>query len=162
MVPLLTRRAVLVLAAFSFIAAGIGAQAADDPVAFAKSLYDLPSLWSDVLDKPEAYLAPELKTLVDENGKYDQELDYAIDYDPLVQAQEWEVLDKLTFDVETSTTTSATIKVSFVNFDEDVTVRIDLVLTDKGWRLADVHNSDGGSLVEEITQLNAAAKAVGK
>ena len=53
----------------------------------------------------------------------------------------------------------ATVKASFVNFDRPTTVRFELVKTAEGWRIADLHNSDGASLRQEYQDLNTRAKA---
>ena len=89
----------------------------------------------------------------------DDELDYAIDYDPLIQAQDWETLQNLAVTVEEESKSAAKEHVSFDNFGQPTSVTLDLALTGKGWRLADVVNADGGSLVQEYSALNAAGKA---
>lgn len=159
MIQTFIRRAAIGFAAFLLVAMLTPARAADDPIAFAKSLYALQSLWSDVLADPTRYLTDDFAKVVAENDKYNDNLDYAVDYDPLAQAQDWEELDEMTFALEKSAATTATVKVDFTNFDAATTVRLDLEKTGKGWRLADLHNADGGSLVEEYDGLNAAGKA---
>ena len=154
-----TRRAVLAVAAALIAATLAPAGAADDPIAFAKSLYALQSLWSDVLAEPAKYLTEDFAKVVADNDKYNDDLDYAVDYDPLAQAQDWDQLENQIFVLETSGTDTATVKVDFTNFDATTTVHLDLHHTDKGWRLADLHNADGGSLLKEYAGLNAAGKA---
>jgi hypothetical protein len=155
---LFTRRHVLGAGA-ALIAAGFlpdFALAADDPVAFARSLYALENLWSDITADDEAmakYLDPKLAALVAANYAKD-DFESAIDYDPLVQAQDFDQV-KPTFKVEGNNGKEAGVRSTFRNFDETTTIVLNLVMTPKGWRLADIHNGDGGSLVQEITELNA-------
>lgn len=156
----LTRRAFLATAAAAASAAALPAFGqADDAVAFVKSLYKLKALWSDVEANRLQYLTPDFAALIDENDKYSNELDYAVDYDPLVQAQDWDVLKDFKLTLESSAGGKAKVKVSFVNFDQATTVRLDLVKTADGWRVADLYNSDGASLRQEYQDLNTQAKA---
>jgi hypothetical protein len=156
----LTRRSVLAFAATVAAAAALPALAqADDALAFVRSLYKLKALWSDVEANRLQYLTPDFAALIDENDKYSSELDYAVDYDPLVQAQDWDVLKNFKLTLESASAAKATVKASFVNLDQPTTVRLDLVKTGDGWRVADLHNSDGASLRQEYQDLNAQAKA---
>ncbi len=161
MPALFTRRLLLAAAGVAGLAAHLPrvAAAADDPVAFARSLYALPFLWSDATADDEAinrYLSPELGALIRENYAKD-DFEAALDYDPLVQAQEADEI-KPTFTVENKAGKDASVRVDFENFGEAITLTLDLVLTDDGWRLADVRPVGGQSLVLEVTELNAAAK----
>jgi hypothetical protein len=132
--------------------------AADDAaVEFAKSLYALPELWSDVTADDAAiarYLDPNLAALIKENyGKTDFES--ALDYDPLVQAQDFEDV-KATFTIETETDTTAVIDAHVDNYGEDSVVVLDLTKTPDGWRLANIRTDEQSpSLVDELRQLNS-------
>ncbi|CAN5200335.1 hypothetical protein BH10PSE9_BH10PSE9_20110 [soil metagenome] len=153
----LTRRDFIALGSAFVVVAALppAAFAADDPVAFAKSLYALKNLWSDATADDEAmakYLDPKLAALVATNYSID-DFESAIDYDPLVQAQDYDQI-KPVFKVESQSAKDATVRSTFKNFGETTTIVLDLVMTPKGWRLGDIHNSDGGSLVQEITELN--------
>jgi hypothetical protein len=132
---------------------------ADDAVAFVRSLYKLKALWSDVEANRLQYLTPEFAAVIDENDKYNNELDYAVDYDPLVQAQDWDVLKNFQLTLEKSAGSKATVRANFVNFDQATTVLLDLVKTQDGWRVSDLYNSDGASLRQEYQDLNTRAKA---
>jgi hypothetical protein len=157
----LTRRAVLAVAAAAICAAALPAFGqADDALAFVKSLYKLKALWSDVEANRLQYLTPDFAALIDENDKYSgNELDYAVDYDPLVQAQDWDVLKDFKLSLESSSGGKTKVKASFVNFDEPTTVHIELAKTADGWRVADLYNSKGESLRQEYQELNTKAKA---
>ena len=70
--------------------------------------------------------------------------DMVIDADPFIAAQDFEIVS---YDLKTESKTNdrARIAASFKNFNEDVTVRYDLVRTASGWRIQDV-TSSGASL----------------
>jgi hypothetical protein len=135
------------------------AQGGDDALAFVRSIYKLKALWSDVEANRGQYLTPEFAAVIDENDKYSSEPDYSVDYDPLVQAQDFDVLKDFKLTLENSSPGKATIRVSFVKLDQPTTVHFDLVKTGEGWRIADLHNSEGASLVHEYEDLNKQAKA---
>ena len=157
----LPRRAFLALAATATSAAAFPAfaQSGDDALAFVRSVYKLKALWSDVEANRAQYLTPEFAAVIDENDKYNSDLDYAVDYDPLVQAQDFDVLKNFKLTLEDAGPGKATVRASFVNFDRPTTVRLDLVKGADGWRIADLHNSDGASLRQEYEDLNKRAKA---
>src|SRR5262245_6524311 len=97
----LTRRALFAIGATALSAAALPALGqADDALAFVKSLYKLKALWSDVEANRAQYLTPDFAAVIDENDKYNSELDYAVDYDPLVQAQDWDVLKDFKLSLE--------------------------------------------------------------
>src|SRR5260221_8696031 len=137
--PRRPRRVFLAFAATAASAAALPAFAqADDALAFVRSLYKLKALWSDVEANRLQYLTPEFAADIDENDKYSSELDYAVDYDPLVQAQDWDVLKNFKLTLESASGAKATVKASFVNLDQPITVRLDLAKTPEGWRIADL------------------------
>ena len=146
---LATTAAGLALASLPALAAG------DDALAFAQSLYKLDGLWSDVAKDRGKYLGPELIAAMTANDKYGDDPDYSLDYDPLVQAQDWDELKDLKFTVEESTADKATIRVDFTNGEDPTTVRLNLIHTADGWRLGDVHDSEGYGLIQEYTELNS-------
>ncbi|MEJ0013141.1 MAG: DUF3828 domain-containing protein [Bauldia sp.] len=132
--------------------------AADDAaVAFAKSLYALPGLWGDVTADDAAikkYLDKNLGDLITANyAKTDAEA--ALDYDPLVQAQDFEDV-KTTFTVTSESDTAAVIDAHVDNYGEDSVVTLDLTKTADGWRLANIRtDAETPSLVDELKQLNS-------
>ena len=161
MLDRLTRRAFLAIAATatSAVAFPAFAQSGDDALAFVRSIYKLKALWTDVEANRGQYLTPEFAAVIDENDKYNSELDYAVDYDPLVQAQDFDVLKSFKLTLEDASPGKATVRASFVKYDRPTTVRLDLVKVADGWRIADLHNSDGASLRQEYEDLNKQAKA---
>lgn len=132
--------------------------AADDAaVDFAKSLYALPNLWSDITADDAAikkYLDKNLGDLIRTNyAKTDDES--ALDYDPLVQAQDFEDV-KATFTVQSETGTTAVIDAHVNNYGEDSVVTLNLTKTAEGWRLSDIStDEETPSLAEELKQLNS-------
>jgi hypothetical protein len=145
-------------AAVAILALPRWAVAAEDAaVEFAKSLYALPGLWGDVTADDAAikkYLDPNLADLIRANyAKSDEES--ALDYDPLVQAQDFEDV-KATFTVQSETGDAATIDAHVNNYGEDSVVTLDLSKTADGWRLSDIRvDEETPSLVEELKQLNS-------
>ena len=101
------------------------------------------------------YLDANLAALVAENYTK-EDFESALDYDPLVQAQDWDEL-KATFTVDSENAKSAVVTVGIENFGERTTITLDLTMTADGWRLSDICGSDGASLVAELKRLNAAS-----
>lgn len=130
--------------------------AEDDATAFAKSLYALPNLWGDATADATAiakYLDADLGALVAANYAKDDP-ESALDYDPLIQAQDFEDI-KTSFEVEQQSDTRAVVIATIENFGETTKVTLDMNKTADGWRLADIVNSEGGSLLAELKELNA-------
>lgn len=132
--------------------------AADDAaVEFAKSLYSLPNLWNDVTADDASikkYLDQNLGDLIRANyAKTDDES--ALDYDPLVQAQDFEDV-KTTFTVQSETDTTAVIDAHVHNYGEDSVVTLDVTKTADGWRLSNIRtDEETPSLADELRQLNS-------
>jgi hypothetical protein len=142
------------------IAAGIApiaAHAEDDPIAFVQSLYALPNLWADVTTDQDAiarYLDKNLGALITENyAKSDYSA--ALDYDPLVQAQDFDQV-KATLKLEKQAGDTATVDAEVDNLGELTDIKLDLSKTPDGWRLSNIRtDEESPSLVDELKQLNA-------
>lgn len=65
-----------------------------------------------------------------------------LDGDPFVDAQDWEIAD-LAIDVKTVGPTKASATVDFTNIRKPKTIKLDLVKTAGGWRIADINASSG-------------------
>jgi len=140
------------------LALPMAARAEDDPIAFVNELYALPNLWADVTADPGAiqkYLDKNLGQLITTNyGKGDYV--NALDYDPLVQAQDFDQV-KATLKLEKQTAATATVDAEVNNLGEVTDIKLDLTKTPDGWRLSNVSTGDeqDRSLVDELKQLNA-------
>lgn len=73
----------------------------------------------------------------------------ALDGDPFIDAQDWELSDLHLAAVPSPT--GAQGRVSFVNAGTKVSITLDLVPVKASWRIADIHWPDG-SLVELLTK----------
>jgi hypothetical protein len=152
------RHALAILAAGALLTATASLASATESAAatFVQSLYALPGLWGDVSadDASRArYLDANLAALVAENYAK-EDIESALDYDPLIQAQDFDDLETtVTVDAENDTTATVTVVVD--NFGERTFVHLDLAMTADGWRLSDIRASDNSSLVEELEKLNA-------
>jgi hypothetical protein len=156
----LNRRALLAsLAGMTVTALPALAQSGDDALAFVRSVYKLNDLWKDVAAEPTQFLTPDFAAAVEENGKYKSEPAYVVGYDPLVQAQDFGVLKNFKLTLEAAGPPKATVQASFVNRNRPTAVRFDLVKTADGWRIADVYNASGASLLQEYDDLNRQARA---
>jgi hypothetical protein len=96
----------------------------------------------------DRYFTPELERLMsaDEAAAAKQGDVPALDGDPFVDAQDWTITD-IRIRVAETVRDRTTADVSFANFGKRETVRIDLRLTPKGWRIDDIHWPKGdGSL----------------
>jgi Protein of unknown function (DUF3828) len=60
-----------------------------------------------------------------------------LDFDPFVDAQDWEISD-LDIAVDDTAPGKATATVKFTNFNKPVTVRLELIKIKNDWRIADV------------------------
>ena len=65
-----------------------------------------------------------------------------LDGDPFVDAQDWEIAD-LAIDVKLEGAAKATATVDFTNIRKPKTIKLDLVKTAGGWRIADINASSG-------------------
>lgn len=152
------RQFVYAAAASVFVAAlpGLAFAAEQSALDFARSLYSLKNYWSDITADEITtglYLDANLAALIKENYAKD-DFDSALDYDPLVQAQDWdEVVTH--FKVVSEDAKTAVVSVAIDNVDEHTTVTLHLTKTANGWRLSDIIAVDDSSLVAELKQLNA-------
>jgi hypothetical protein len=61
----------------------------------------------------------------------------ALDGDPFIDAQDWDI-SHLTVHIDTESASTARATVSFVNLKERTTIHLQLVATPKGWRITDI------------------------
>jgi hypothetical protein len=101
------------------------------------------------LEKPERFFSPELTAAIKNDGS-SGEVGY-LDGDPLCDCQDYERVDARVRAIRQPTARSADARVH-VTLDPRTKrdLRLKLVLTRAGWRIADVIESDGGSLLREL------------
>jgi hypothetical protein len=141
-------------AAAASIAILLGAATASadpgDPAAFARELYSLPNSWADVAadgESREKYLAPSLAELVAKNDS-SEEFE-PLDYDPLIDAQDFEITD-LQFSVVEVSGNKASVQVDFRNFGEAVSLALELESNGDAWRLANIRYDAERSLSDDL------------
>jgi hypothetical protein len=135
-----------------------GSTAAGDVIAFVRSLYAYENFWIDVTADEATtrrYLDDNLAGLVLDNYANDN-LESTLDYDPLLQAAEWDDV-KMKFTVNAENARTASVTVAVESFGERIFVVLELAMTTDGWRLSDIIASGGASLVEQLKKLNAAS-----
>lgn len=123
--------------------------AADDPVAFAKTLYALPELWMSIVATPDGrgeYLTPALaRWVVDVDDNF---VDY-LEYDPLADSRSFQLSDEI-FALAGVDAFGTRVKVDFKNHDSPHTVTLKLVRSGDHWRLADIDFPDGRTLIRDL------------
>ncbi len=127
-----------------------GAGAEDTPKAFLDKLYSAyvgPNRSGLMVNSDKVlarYLSPEVIMLMDKMYAASKKADEppALDGDPFVDAQEWDIKS---FDITVDQVgdDKATGHVRFKNFDEEKSLTLDLVHLKSGWRIDDIHWSDG-------------------
>jgi hypothetical protein len=143
---MLTRRNIMLGAAFALIAAPAASAAADEsPRAFVTAIYDTyvgKSGNGVALDSDRAvqrYLEPSLGALIrkDQKEAARRNETATLDFDPFVDAQDWDIA---AFKIEISDTgpdkASATVK--FNNSEKPTTVVLDLVKIKNEWKISNI------------------------
>jgi hypothetical protein len=128
-----------------------GARAADPAAeAFLHEIYsqyggaDTPGVALDTDDALNRYFEPELVALLvkdmDEANKNNEVP--KLDGDPFIDAQDWDIT-QLSIAVTDAGTDRAEATVSFQNFKQPKTVKLDLVKRDGQWKIHDIHWPEG-------------------
>ena len=143
------RRLVLLAGLVGLPALPLAAQTAvHSPESFLQSIYD-PYLKDDFKGQPywqvDRYFAPELARAIEADmreAKRRGEVP-ALDGDPFIDAQDWDV-EKLAINVTTDGDgQKATAEVTFDNLGKRTQVTLDLLRTGMGWRIADIRSPSG-------------------
>jgi hypothetical protein len=145
---MLSRRALVAgLTAIAFAGEAIAAeQSAKDFVASIYAAYKGKGSKGITLDtraKVARYFTPSLAKLINDDSaaaKKRQEVG-ALDGDPFIDAQDWEISDVAVDVKEEGTKAVATVK--FKNFTDDKTVVLDLVKLKQGWRIDEIKMPSG-------------------
>ena len=138
--------------------AGTVAGAEDTPKAFLDKLYSAyvgPNRSGLMVGSDKAlarYLTPEVIKLMDKMYAAAKKADEvpALDGDPFVDAQDWDI-KSFDITVDQAGADKATGHVHFKNSGEEKTITVDLVHLKVGWRIDDIHWSDG-SLRKLLTE----------
>jgi hypothetical protein len=128
-----------------------GARAADPAAeAFLHEIYsqyggaDTPGVALDTDDALNRYFEPELVALLvkdmDEANKNNEVP--KLDGDPFIDAQDWDIT-QLAIAVADAGADRAEATVSFQNFKQPKTVKLDLVKRDGQWKIHDIHWPEG-------------------
>lgn len=137
----LGRRAVLVLG-FGTALAGPAAAQQPTPQAFLEAIYK-PYLAKDFKGQPygeaDRYFAPALAAAMERDMRDAKRRGEppTLDGDPFVDAQEWQITD-LAISVKMKSALTATATATFANFGKPNRLKIALVQTPAGWRIADI------------------------
>lgn len=134
-------RRILIAAALLLgpMAATLAAPVFDDPRALIEYVYAPYLNESDPFpDDPSEVYSPTLKQLWDEMSAKSEESEVPIiDFDPIINAQDYELTDFLVADpvIEAD---SATVVVSFSNFGEPQELHFELIRNSGGWLIDDI------------------------
>lgn len=108
----------------------------------------------DPLDRPERFFAPPLVAAIREDARLSGDEVGRLDGDPLCQCQDHEGLEPLVREVRgTAKAARADILLRFPGYG-DRQVRLRLVRTVQGWRIADVATADDPSLLQDLRRSN--------
>ena len=140
------RRAALILG-LSAALAGTAAAQQPAPQTFLESIYR-PYLAKDFRGQPygevDRYFAPALAAAMrrDMQDAKRRGEPPTLNGDPFVDAQEWQITD-LAISVKMKSALTATATATFANFGKPNRLKIALVQTPDGWRIADVISTRG-------------------
>jgi hypothetical protein len=137
-----------------FLSTSNAGAAPGDPAEFAREIYALPNHWLDIAADEESrakYLAPSLAELVAKNES-SEEFE-PLDYDPLIDAQDFEITD-LQFSVIEANGTTASVQVDFRNFGEAMSLTLELEANGDAWRLANIRYDAERSLSDDLEFMN--------
>jgi Protein of unknown function (DUF3828) len=148
------RRAALSLALLAALLAP--APAAETPRDFVTRIYaGYRDPRFNPLDRPERLFAPPLVAAIREDARLSGDEVGWLDGDPLCQCQDHEGLEPAVRAVRRTAAKTATadILLRFPGYD-DRRVRLRLLRTAQGWRIADVGTRDSPSMLDELQRFN--------
>lgn len=126
--------------------AACGPAPGGDPVGMVQALYE-PYL-SNQNPKPfldAAPLTPELRDMMktaQEQAHERGEPTAVVDFDPIIDGQDWELSDLTVELVEPAQDDSAQVRARFKNMGEDVSLTYDLVRQGGGWRIDNIEGAN--------------------
>jgi hypothetical protein len=138
---------VLSALAATFAGSSIADEEAQRFVASIYARYGAPDTQGVVLDSREAlerYFVPDLAAAIDADGVAAERENRppALDGDPFVDAQEWDIKN-VAIAVRDDSAEKAVAIVTFFNAGEPRQVELNLVKLAAGWRIDDIHWRDG-------------------
>ena len=137
----MTRRAALAALFVLCFAGAASAQSQADPVAYIRAIYHgFMTLPSDKVPAFESLsLSAHLRALVDADRKEAQGEEGQLDFDPIVNGQDWK-LSALKVSLVSRDGDRATVDASFHNLDADEHLRFTLVRADGKWQIDDIQS----------------------
>ena len=134
--------------------------ATQTPTAFVQSIY---GSYRDTdfspFKHPDRYFAPRLKAAIDEDSRLAKDEVGYLDGDPICQCQDTDGLRPKILRVRTNGRDSATADVLLDYTDSTARrIRLSLVHTKTGWRIADITAGDEGSLLRALEASNRKAR----
>ena len=130
-------------------------QPAEDPAAFIRRVYaGYDHSGYSPLSNPEKLFSPKLTAAIRQDSS-GGEVGY-LDGDPLCDCQDFERITATIVDMRRPSAKSATARVHVaLGLKQERDLKLSLVLTRSGWRIADVVDPRGHSLLKELQQANA-------
>ena len=147
-----------VFACFAILTAMAPSMAAEGtPKAFLETLYanyigpNSKGVMSDADKALARYLTPDVIKLMDKMYAAAKKLDEvpALDGDPFVDAQDWDI-KSFDITVDQAGDDKATGHVRFKNQDEEKSLIVDLVHLKAGWRIDEIHWSEGEGTLRKL------------
>jgi uncharacterized protein DUF3828 len=140
----MTRRAALAALFVVCFAHAAAAQSQADPVAYIRAIYR--AYMTLPFDKVPAFeslsLSPRLRALVDADQKEAQGEVGRLDFDPIINAQDWK-LSKLKVTLVSRTGDNAVVDAAFHNIDVDEHQRFTLLREKGKWEIDDIQALQG-------------------
>lgn len=131
------------------------AQPYPTPEALLEAFYQ-PYMDDSFSDDDSAFRSQALQALYDHDAEITPEGEIGvIEFDPFINGQDY-AISNLVIGTPSITDDSATVAVSFDNFDQPMVLTYDLVREDGGWKIDDVA-SDEGEYPYRLTEIFAAA-----
>lgn len=130
-------------------------QPAEDPAAFIRRVYaGYRHNGYSPLSEPEKLFSPTLTAAIRQDSS-GGEVGY-LDGDPLCDCQDYDRISAQILSIRRPNARSASARVHVELGPKEVRdLRLSLVLTQSGWRIADVVGADGHSLLRELQQSNS-------
>lgn len=134
-------RFAFVLALFTTLATGALAQPFETPEALIEALY-APYLAESETIEHDVFFSDDLTRLYEVDAQQSQGEVGAIDFDPVINGQDWDITDLRVGEADISEQ-SAVVTVRFRNFAQPVTLRYGLIREGGNWQVDDIESIEG-------------------